>query len=83
MWVLRTPGGDWRGLREGRNVSASEPVGTERQERITMTCADTSVITHPLSQARKRGGNGETLRLDEGKEKGGAVGARGVALFHH
>jgi len=66
MWILRTPRGDWRGLREGRNVSALEPVGTERQERITVTCADTSVIACPPSQARGKRGNGETLRLEEG-----------------
>lgn len=42
--------------RTGRNVSTPGPVGTERQERITVTCADTSVIARPLSQAREKRG---------------------------
>lgn len=48
---MRTPRGDWRGLRKDRNAAAPEPVGTAQPERITVTCADTYVIARPQSQA--------------------------------
>lgn len=55
----------------GRNVSTPGPVGTGRQDRITVTCVDTSVITCPLSQARgrRRGVMGKRWRKEE-KERG-------------
>lgn len=62
---------------ESREECIDSPGQWEQpQEEITMTCADTSVITRPLSPAGEKRGNMETERPEE-CEKERRNGARG------